>query len=72
MSSCGKQSLAGLHRKNKKFTEKDTKFFFKQILGAIAYCHGKGVCHRDIKAANIFMKGKRAKIADFGLSKFYK
>lgn len=31
-----------------------------------------GVTHRDLKTANIFMQSGQAKIADFGLAKFYK
>jgi|LakMenEpi03Aug12_release.lakeMendotaPanAssembly.Ray.scaffolds.fasta_scaffold5312124_1 serine/threonine protein kinase len=30
------------------------------------------VCHRDLKAANIFMNNGQPKIADFGLAKIYK
>lgn len=49
MDNGGKQSLSGLLRKNKNFTEQKAKFYFKQIIAAISYCHSKGVCHRDIK-----------------------
>ena len=39
MENGGKQSLAGLLRKHKKFSENTVKFYFKQLLKGIAYCH---------------------------------
>lgn len=40
----------------------------KQILSALAYCHGKGVMHRDIKGKNILInkQNKMVKLCDFG------
>ena len=39
----------------------------KQMCSAVAYIHGKGLIHRDLKPDNIFIQEDTIKIADFGL-----
>lgn len=43
--------------------------FFRDAAEALDYLHEQGVMHRDIKPANILIKGRHAKVADFGLAK---
>ena len=42
--------------------------YFAQIIAGMAYCHSKGVCHRDMKLENLLLDSSRqyVKITDFG------
>ena len=59
------------------FEEPRAQKVFHQIVSALAYCHGNGVCHRDLKLENLVLveevAGMRThefvKVTDFGLSK---
>ena len=32
-----------------KLTEPQARFYFKQLVDGLSYCHDKNVCHRDLK-----------------------
>ena len=44
----------------------------KDIFEGLHYLEKSKIIHRDIKAANIFIKGGRAVIADLGFAKYFK
>jgi len=49
--------------------EMKAKFFFRQIINAVEYCHSHLIAHRDLKLENILIdEFNIVKIADFGLS----
>ena len=61
-----------LSKVQKPLKEKEIAKIFKQIISAIAYCHEKGIVHRDMKLENILFatesEDSPIKIIDFGLS----
>ena len=61
-----------LSKVKKPLKEKEIAKIFKQIMSAIAYCHEKGIVHRDMKLENILFSTESEdspiKIIDFGLS----
>ena len=56
---------------NGRLSELEAKYYMRQILEALSYLHGLGICHRDIKPENILIdENGNIKISDFGMSRF--
>ncbi|KAK9448082.1 kinase-like domain-containing protein [Limtongia smithiae] len=69
LEMCSNKTLMDMHRRRKRFTETETRFFLIQILGAVKYMHSRKVIHRDLKLGNIFLdQDMNIKIGDFGLA----
>ncbi|XP_059436698.1 CBL-interacting protein kinase 5 [Corylus avellana] len=52
-----------------KLKEDLARKYFQQLIGAIDFCHSRGVYHRDIKPENLLLdENGDLKVSDFGLS----
>ncbi|KAJ0404330.1 hypothetical protein ATCC90586_007644 [Pythium insidiosum] len=55
-----------------RFSEDTARFYFRQLVDGVQYCHQNGVCHRDLKPENLLLdENGDLKISDFGLSALY-
>nr|ABZ79364.1 CBL-interacting protein kinase [Zea mays] len=55
--------------KSGKLTEAAAHKYFQQLIGAVDYCHSRGVYHRDLKPENLLLdENGNLKVSDFGLS----
>ena len=63
----GENLRARLNRE-RRMTVEDATGFGADVAEALAYAHGAGIVHRDVKPENIFTVGGRAVLADFGIA----
>ena len=55
-----------------KLAEEQARYYFRQLVEGVEYCHKLGVCHRDLKPENLLLdENGNLKISDFGLSSLY-
>ncbi|KAH8267656.1 cAMP-dependent protein kinase catalytic subunit 2 [Drosophila bipectinata] len=66
----GGGELFTYHRKVRKFTEKQARFYAAQVFLALEYLHHCSLLYRDLKPENIMMdKNGYLKVTDFGFAK---
>ncbi|KAJ4976082.1 hypothetical protein NE237_001188 [Protea cynaroides] len=52
-----------------KLKEDAARKYFQQLIGAVDFCHSRGVYHRDLKPENLLLdENGNLKVSDFGLS----
>ena len=68
---CPNGTLSHLLEAHGRLPEASVRAVAIQLLGAVKFCHGKGVVHRDLKPENVFVgQGMRSfKIGDFGMAR---
>lgn len=69
MEFCAGGELRGYVERKVFLSEDESRHFFKQLVRAVHYIHGKKIIHRDLKMENILLDAaQRLKIVDFGLA----
>jgi len=55
------------------FSDYDVRFYIREVLKALDFCHSQGIMHRDVKPHNIMIdhSKKQLRLIDWGLAEFY-
>ncbi|KAF4747658.1 Casein kinase II subunit alpha, partial [Perkinsus olseni] len=54
-------------------TDMDIRYYMREILKALDFCHSQGIMHRDVKPHNIMIDHahRKLRLIDWGLAEFY-
>jgi len=54
-------------------SDMDIRFYLREVLKALDFCHSMGIMHRDVKPHNIMIdhSQKKLRLIDWGLAEFY-
>jgi len=65
------ETLAARLARAPRMTNDDVRRLLREVAGALAYAHARGVVHRDIKPENILIdrESGRAMVTDFGIAR---
>lgn len=70
MEFCEGDTLRAVLERDNLPEAKERWRLFREILDALSYMHSKGILHKNLKPANVFLDGNsRVKIGGFGLAK---
>jgi serine/threonine protein kinase len=63
------ESLRARVTREGEFPIVETTRILRDVVSALAYAHGRGVIHRDVKPDNVLLSGGVAVVTDFGVAK---
>lgn len=70
MDHASKGDLLRYIQKNSALKEPDAQRMFSQLTSAVAYCHDKNFCHRDLKCENVLLAHDLSvRLTDFGFAR---